>query len=144
MLSEKCLFLHVHQRYLCRKTNLFAVFFSYKGRANYHEISEGYPNFYIPLYVFRLDLAGAVYIRLEHCEFGGGAAYLGEYRSAQLHSCLTFVCPRPLLVHPTLCPVAGVWGEEPRGLHDCTEAAAEDEEGLDAHWPQAVRTVWRR
>ena len=35
-------------------TNLVAVIFSYKDRANYHEILEGWPNFCIPLYVHGL------------------------------------------------------------------------------------------
>ena len=37
--------------YISVGKHLVAVIFSYKGRANYHEISEGCPNFCIPLYI---------------------------------------------------------------------------------------------
>lgn len=55
-----------------------------------------------------------------------------------------FVCCRPLPVHSTLCPPAGVWREKPRGVHDGPEAPAEDEEGLDAHRAAPLRPLWGR
>lgn len=47
-------------------------------------------------------------------------------------------------VHSTLCAHVGVWRENPRGVHDRTETAAEDEERLDAHRAPTVWTLWRR
>lgn len=47
-------------------------------------------------------------------------------------------------VHSPLCSAAGIWGEEPRGLHDGDAAGAEDEEGLDAHRTEALWPLWSR
>lgn len=54
------------------------------------------------------------------------------------------VCRRPVPVHPAFRPPAGVWREEPRGVHDSPEAPPEDEEGLDAHWPAPLGPLWSR
>lgn len=54
------------------------------------------------------------------------------------------VSNRPVPVHPPFRPPAGIWGEEPRRLHDGDATGAEDEEGLDAHGTKAVGTLWSR
>lgn len=54
------------------------------------------------------------------------------------------VSTRPVSLHPSLRPAAGVRGEEPRCVHDSDAAGAEDEEGLDAHGTTAVGTLWSR
>lgn len=43
-----------------------------------------------------------------------------------------------MFVYSPFCTHAGVWGQEPRGVHDSAEAAAEDEAGLDAHRAPAL------
>lgn len=47
-------------------------------------------------------------------------------------------------VHSPLRPAAGIWGEEPRRLHDGDASGAEDEEGLDAHGTKAVGALRSR
>ena len=54
---------------------------------------------------------------------------------------LLLLC-RPVSVHPALRPAAGVRGEEPGRVHDGAASPAEDEEGLDAHRPPALRPLW--
>ena len=54
------------------------------------------------------------------------------------------LCSRPMSVHSPFCPYAGVWREDPRGVHDSPAAAAEDEEGLDAHGPQTLGALRSR
>ena len=53
------------------------------------------------------------------------------------------VC-RPVPVHPPFRPNVGIWGEEPRSVHDGDAPGAEDEEGLDAHGTKAVGPLWSR
>lgn len=63
---------------------------------------------------------------------------------APLPPCLPPPPHRPVSLHSPLLPAAGIWGEEPRRVHDGDAAGAADEEGLDAHGPEALGALRRR
>lgn len=65
-----------------------------------------------------------------------------SYNESKLSGSCAVWC-RSVSADPSLRSHAGIWDEDSRRLHDGPSSGSEDEEGLDAHGPPSLWTLWR-